>query len=260
MAPDGLTCQEALMRLLILTCSARKRGDTAPIPATERYDGPLWRVLRGYQREQPLFAHDLEIYVLSAAFGLIPGTHPVPLYDQSMTAEQADTLRPQVLACFADLMGKEYTHLCLGLSQRYLRAMQGWEALVPARVMVTQTDGPMGTKLAQLRAWLQGEAWEPSAASPSRLVAAASPRGAATVCGVPLHLSRNEVLDQARQALHTDGQNAQRYRDWYVLVDGYPVAPKWLVSLISGVPTSRFDSSRARQVLLALGVDVEHIA
>lgn len=248
------------MRLLILTCSARKRGDTAPIPATERYDGPLWRVLRSFQRDHALYADDLEVYVLSAAFGLIPGTHPVPLYDQSMTVEQADTLRPQVLACFADLMGKEYTHLCLGLSQRYLRAMQGWEELVPAGVVVSPTDGPMGTKLAQLRAWLQGEAWEPSAASPTRLVAAASPRGAATVCGVPLHLSRDEVLDQARQALHTDGQHAQRYRDWYVLVDGHPVATKWLVSLISGVPTSRFDASRARQVLLVLGVDVEHVA
>ncbi len=245
------------MRLLILTCSARKRGDTAPIPATERYDGPLWRVLRSYQREQPLFAHDLEISVLSAAFGLIPGTHPVPLYDQLMTAEQADTLRPQVLERFAGLMQNEYTHLCLGLSQRYLRAMQGWETLVPAGVVVTQTDGPMGTKLAQLRAWLQGEAWEPSIDHPTRLVAAASPRGVTTVCGVPLHLSRDEVLEQARQALHTDGQNAQRYRDWYVLVDGHPVATKWLVSLISGVPTSRFDASRARQVLLALGVDVE---
>jgi hypothetical protein len=247
------------MRLLILTCSARKRGDTAPLPAIERYDGPLWRVLRSFQRDHPLSADDLEVYVLSAAFGLIPGLHRVPCYDQSMTVEQADALRPQVLACFAELMGKEYTHLCLGLSQRYLRALQGWTDLVPAGLAVTQTDGPMGIKLGQLHAWLQGEAWEPSMVSPTRLVAAASPRGTATVCGVSLHLSRDAVLEQARQALQTDGQHAQRYRDWYVLVDGHPVAPKWLVSVISGVPTRRFDASHARHVLLALGVDVEHV-
>ncbi|NJK81439.1 MAG: hypothetical protein HC914_16750 [Chloroflexaceae bacterium] len=247
------------MRLLILSCSARKRNDADILPACERYDGPLWHVLRGYRRARPLFAHDLEVSVLSAAFGLIPETHPIPVYDQLMTAQQADTLRPQVLTCFADLMRQEYTHLCLGLSQRYVRAMQGWDELVPAGVAVTQTDGSMGIKLGQLRAWLFGEAWQPDPAHPTRLVASNSPRGAATICGMSLHLSRDEVLEQARQALQADGQHAQRYRDWYVLVDGYPVAPKWLVSLISGVPTSRFDASRARQVLLALGVDVERV-
>lgn len=70
-------------RLLILKCSARKRGVEEPIPAIERYDGPLWQVLRSFLREQPLFATDIDIYVLSAAFGLIPASQPIVWYDQT---------------------------------------------------------------------------------------------------------------------------------------------------------------------------------
>ncbi|NTU80213.1 MAG: hypothetical protein HGA45_12535 [Chloroflexales bacterium] len=58
------------MRLLILKCSAAKPGGPEPIPASERYGGPLWRVLRHYQRVQPIFAADLDVYGLSAEYGL----------------------------------------------------------------------------------------------------------------------------------------------------------------------------------------------
>ena len=33
-------------RLLILACSATKRGEQKYLRAIERYDGPLWRTLR----------------------------------------------------------------------------------------------------------------------------------------------------------------------------------------------------------------------
>ena len=247
-------------RLLILKCSARKRGEGEPIPAIERYDGPLWQVLRSFARAQPLFAADLDVYVLSAAFGLIPASQPIPLYDQTMAPERADELRPVVLERFRVLVADSYRDLCLGLSQRYLRAMLGWETLIPPGVAVTLTDGPMGTKLGQLRAWLEGRAWVPIAERPERLVADERPRGEVVIGGVALRMSRDDVLARAREALAADGQGAHRYRDWYVLVDGQPVAPKWLVSEISGLPTSAFDASAARRVLLALGIDVERVA
>jgi hypothetical protein len=247
-------------RLLILKCSARKRGGTEPMPAIERYDGPLWQVLRSFVRMQPLFAADLDVYVLSAAFGLIPASQPIPPYDQTMAPERADELRPVVLECFRALVDNGYQDLCLGLSQRYLRAMRGWEMLVPPGVAVTLTDGPMGTKLGQLRAWLEGRTWEPSDVSPERLIAPEQPRGNAQIAGIQIALSRDEVLEQARAAIAKGDVGMKRYRDWYVRVDGQPVAPKWLVSLISGVPTSAFDASAARRVLLALGIDIERVA
>jgi hypothetical protein len=247
-------------RLLILKCSSRKRGGVELMPAIDRYDGPLWQVLRSFLREQPLFAANLDVYVLSAGFGLIPSTQLIPWYDQTMAPERADELRPAVLGRLAELLAGEHLDLCLGLSQRYLRAMLGWEALVPPSMAVTLTDGPMGTKLGQLRAWLEGRMWTTRAIAPGRLVADEHPRGEVVVAGVMLRLSRDEVLEQARQALANDGDGARRYRDWYVVVDEQPVAPKWLVSKLSGLPTSAFDASAARRALLALGLDVESVA
>jgi hypothetical protein len=244
-------------RLLILKCSARKRGGAELIPAIERYDGPLWQVLRSFLRQQPLFAADLDVYVLSAAFGLIPASQAIPPYDQMMAPERADELRPAVLERFHALVGNGYRDLCLGLSQPYLRAMSDWKTLVPSGVAVTLTDGPMGMKLGQLRAWLEGRIWEPSDDPPNRLVAPERPRGSAQIAGIEIALSRDEVLEQARVAIAKGDIGSRRYRDWYVLVDGQPVAPKWLVSLISGAPTSTFDASAARRVLLALGIDIE---
>ena len=213
-------------------------------------------MLRSYLRAQPLFAADLTIYGLSAKYGLIAGDALIPHYDRTMDSAQADALRPQVLAAFGALMEIGYDQLCLGLSDRYLRAMAGWKGSVPPTTAVTLTDGPMGVKLGQLRAWLEGRPWAPQA-RPAHIAAPESPRGAVTLAGVHLALSREEVLEQARAALATDGADAGRFRDWYVLVDGRRVAAKWLASLISGLPTTRFDAANARRALLALGLDIE---
>ena len=244
------------MRLLILNCSARKHGPAEPCPAIERYHGPPWQVVRHFQRKLPLLATDLHVYGLSAKYGLIPSSQPIPHYDQTLTPASAAVLRPQVLAAFTQLMAHGYAQLCLGLSRRYVNVLNGWEALVPPSTEVQLADGPMGTKLGQLRAWLEGRVWEPQA-RPTHIAALATPRGAVVLAGVPLALSREEVLVRGRTAFGLDGQNAARYRDWYVLLDDVPVAAKWLVSVISGVPTTKFDTANARRVLLALGVAVE---
>jgi hypothetical protein len=240
-------------------CSDRKRGGAELLPAIDRYNGPLWQVLRSYLREQPLCAHKIHVYALSAAFGLIPATRPIPWYDETMTPERADTLRPEVLARFDELMTHGYDQLCFGLSQRYMRTMQGWETRIPTGVAVTHTSGPMGTKLKQLRAWLEDRAYTPGDGAADRLAAARVPRGEVVVAGVTLRMTHDEVLDVARRALADDGAGAAHYRDWYVLVDGRPIAPKWLVSLLTGLPPSRFDASAARRALRALGVDVERV-
>lgn len=248
------------MRLLILKCSAAKRGGSAPIPAVDRYDGPLWRVLRSYLREQPAPPADLVIYGLSAEYGLIAGSYPIPYYDRTMDSVRADALRPQVLTCFGELMRTNYERVGLGLSRRYLRAMTGWERLVPEGVSVTYTDGTMGGKLGQLRAWLEGRVWiSPAASRPERLEAQEHPRGKTVLAGVPLVLTHDQVIACARGALASDGVNARRFRDWYVLIDGQRVGAKWLASVLSGMPTSRFDAANARRALLVLGVDVERV-
>ena len=59
-----------MTRLLILSCSKAKRADCGLLPAIDRYDGPFFRVLRRYLRQQP--ADPPVVHILSAEFGLIP--------------------------------------------------------------------------------------------------------------------------------------------------------------------------------------------
>ena len=247
------------MRLLILPCSARKRSDPEHLPADERYDGPIWHVLRAYQRTSSFLCHDLKVSVLSAKFGLIPASQPIPCYDQVMTPEQAAELAPDVIQHFTELMQQNPTDLCMALSRRYLRAMPEWEKLVPDGVTMTRADGPMGTKLQQVRCWLHGQPWSPTAPI-TRMVAPDHPRGTATLCGVSLQMSREKVLEHARTALQHKRHGASRFHTWFVLVDDQQVSPKWLVNLISEVPTNRFTAQRAREVLLTLGVSVERVS
>ena len=86
-----MNCQR---RLLILSCSQRKNISQRLLPAVERYNGPLFFVLRRFLRECPHQAKQLDVYILSAAYGLIAGNFPTPLYDQKMNIARVVELQP----------------------------------------------------------------------------------------------------------------------------------------------------------------------
>ena len=71
-------------QLLILSCSQRKHASPDPLPAIERYNGPLFFVLRRFFRECPHQAKQLDVYILSAAYGLISADFQTKFYDQKM--------------------------------------------------------------------------------------------------------------------------------------------------------------------------------
>ncbi|HKP53628.1 MAG TPA: hypothetical protein VJ183_13375 [Chloroflexia bacterium] len=246
-------------RLLILGCSARKKGGPEPIPAIERYDGPMWKILRNFAQSEPLLLRGIDILALSAEFGLITGSNLIPLYERKMTPERAVELRPCVVQRLQESLSAEHTDICLAFSKQYTQAIAGWEPLIPSNARLTRTDGPAGVKLAQFKAWLRGEQWVPKGHFQGRLEAPQDAQGWTRVAGVRIEMTRDEVLAIARQNLSDGDAQSRGFRDWYVLVDGERVAPKWLVSVISGQPTSRFDAGDARRVLLQLGVDIEHV-
>ncbi len=245
------------MRLLILMCTFRKRQNPEWLPAIERYDGPMWQVVRSYVRERPGALTSLDVFGLSAEFGLFPANEPIPWYERTMDPVRAHELQPQVMERFQRLMDGQYESLCLGVSKRYLHVLAGWERVVSDSMHVTVTDGPAGVKLAQLRAWLYGTTWHAKNRAQGRLRAPANARGKVRVGGVTIELTHDEALRQARLALAADGTEAARYRDWYVTIDNKRVGAKWLVSRLTGLPTTAFEASRARQALLALGFDIE---
>lgn len=241
-------------RLLILSCSQRKRSDPGLLPAIERYDGPAFRVLRRFLREQTDRA-GLDVFVLSAVYGLVPANCPIAEYDQVMTPQWAAELNDEVLAVFANLIRTRYTELCLAMSAKYLIALEGWPVLIPLGVSVMVADGPQGVKLAQLKRWLWGETVE----EPGRKLKVIEPRGVARLRGVELRLMPAQVFEQAQAALAEDGTGANCFREWYVEVDGQRVAPKWLVRVLTGLPVSAFTTGEARRVLCQLGLHVRQI-
>ena len=51
--------REQISRLLIISCSRRKNPASKKLPAIERYDGPIFQVLRKFLREFPKDARTL---------------------------------------------------------------------------------------------------------------------------------------------------------------------------------------------------------
>lgn len=123
-------------RLLILSCSQRKSHKEGLLPAIERYDGPLFRVLRRYWKTQDTrnqkTESKLDTYVLSAEFGLISAEYPTPYYDCCMTRHRAQILHPVVVDKLKNLLtgGCRFQELFICLGQAYWPALEGWEAFV----------------------------------------------------------------------------------------------------------------------------------
>ena len=141
-------------RLLILSCSQRKHETQELLPAIERYNGPLFFVLRRFLRECPLQARQLDVYILSAAHGLIPGDFPTPWYDQKINASRVAELRSQVNTTFADIQRDSYASMCFVLGKTYLKVFEGTQNLVPIHAEPIVIYGPMGKKQTQLKKWL----------------------------------------------------------------------------------------------------------
>lgn len=240
-------------RLLIMSCSQRKRPDDGLLPAIERYDGPSFRVLRCFLKGQP--PELLDICILSAKFGLIAAEQLIPNYDQRMTPARAKELHPEVISELGYLLNSQpYQSLCLCMGQDYLRALDGYNALISSEATVKIAAGSPGKKLSELHSWLYGEKVIKAHTSPESVS-----KGKAYLKGIELVMTPTEIFDVARSAL-TEGQRGQNvYYSWYVSVDGEKVAPKWLVSRLTGLSLKSFTTHDARRVLEALGIEVSRL-
>jgi hypothetical protein len=64
-----------------------------------------------------------------------------------------------------------------------------------------------------------------------------------------------EALIAQVQAHQVSGlpEEATRYRDWYINLDGAEISPKWLFHLVTGAGYNEFDSPTARRMLAKVG-------
>ena len=238
--------------LLIVACSKRKRFDSSLLPAIERYDGSTFRTIRRFLRLKPPEVPD--IYILSAEFGLISSEQMVPNYDRKMTRDRTLQLQPKVITDLKQILNsKPYKKLLICVSRDYLQALDGYEQIIPDGLMVQKALGASGKKLSELYHWLYGRPALKS--SPT----AVTPQGRACLRGVEVALTPMQVLEEARRAIAEGKGEPQRYISWYILIDGQKVAPKWLVSQLTGLPVKAFTASEARRVLCQLGLQVRQI-
>lgn len=199
---------------------------------------------------------DVDVYVLSALYGLIAAGQRIADYDQRMTPARAAELRPQVLARLQEIFSQGYAEVFLSLSRSYLQAVNGFEALVPDNTQVTVSRAAAGRRLTELKRWLYHLPEEALAAERSKRQTRVT--GRATLRGQQIEVTLEDVLALARQARVEGRGDPHNFRDWYALVDGEKVSTKWLVRLLSGLDVSEFQASEARRVLGQLGVAVYH--
>ena len=142
-----------MCRMLILSCSSRKKLTKEYLPAIEQYDGPAFRVLRKYLRERrgPL----PRILILSGNYGLIDPNTPICEYDCRMTTPRAEELRPEVLERLGNILrNSPIRSVGLCLSRDYRQAVDGLESRLPEGTTVEAIGGGLGRRLTRLREWL----------------------------------------------------------------------------------------------------------
>ena len=175
--------------LLVMSCSATKRGIPGLLPAIERYDGGSYWVLAKARREGYLPASPglgigvrsdesdgnsrLDILILSAKYGWLLPTDLIENYDQVVTRARALELQPTVGPALDQLLEQPpsspspcsvlsaspapYHQVYLNLGQTYRLALDTSTQLPlllkqPGKVVLAQ--GGIGQRAAQLKTWL----------------------------------------------------------------------------------------------------------
>lgn len=239
-------------RLLILSCSRRKKPGVKQIPALERYNGPAFQVLRKFKRESLQSTSSPNVHILSARYGLIHANQPIPDYDREMTEERAAKLQPKVIAKLkAIIAGRSYDEIFIHAGRTYLQALNGFREAIQFETKVTIASGPPGQRLAEMRNWLYADS-STTVSSQYEI----ETNGVVYFKGANISFTSEQVLNIAREALAEDKGQPNSYFSWYVLIDGVKVAPKWLVSQLTGQSASTFNTGQARRVLAQLGIEV----
>lgn len=141
-------------RLLILSCSQRKRSDLGLLPAIERYDGGHFRLLRKARREGR-WPENLDMLILSAKHGLIDPSTPIASYEQRMTHSRAKELKTQIVQALQTYAGQNaYCEVYVDLGQIYQSAIEGLVQWFNGS-RVIYAEGRVGERLARLKEWLR---------------------------------------------------------------------------------------------------------
>jgi len=141
-------------KLVLISCSKRKKFVKRKIPAIELYDGQFFRLLRKY-----LDVPNLDIYIISAKYGLIKSSDLIEFYDMKMTAKRANELKEEILQALTSILEQNhYSEILVNLGKNYLQVLDGFrEKFIYNRnyYKVTIVEGKIGKRLHIMKKWLE---------------------------------------------------------------------------------------------------------
>jgi hypothetical protein len=144
--------------VLVLSCGSTKNPAPWPLPAWKRYDGPIWRTLRSRWTAES----NVELWVLSAGFGLIPADWHIRNYDRTMS-QKMHTGRcqhtwsdwwsfhnPDMRVVWRELLCRK-PYVVAGSSYRTVLSNWCWQSF-------DRASGAIGEQRQQLGRWLEQHA------------------------------------------------------------------------------------------------------
>jgi hypothetical protein len=118
--------------------------------AWERYDGHVFQFIRALQGTGQ-WPPRTDILILSARFGLLHPSDPIPWYDEAMTLERAAEHRPGIAQSLSRLAHAQgYEDCFVLLEPAYVAALP---AVLPIRKITLETTLDEGA-LSRLRDWV----------------------------------------------------------------------------------------------------------
>lgn len=138
-----------MTRALVLSCAKTKRPDPGLLPAIDRYNGPRYRMLRRHLTQT---GDQIDLWILSAELGLIPGDTSIPDYDRTLDRRRAAVLLPAVRDAAQPLIAAHPAEVFVVAGAEYVGLLRAAAPSLPLRVAL----GGMGKQLAAFKRWLNG--------------------------------------------------------------------------------------------------------
>ena len=139
-------------KLLIVSCSERKRDLINLTPAVELYDGPMFRMIRNFE---PIYYNGVDLMIVSAKYGLIQHNHLIRNYDQRLTPKKLPFLQKESLERLQEKLSKaDYNQIMFSMGKDYMEIFNGVEKIIPKNCEILKARGKIGQKLKVTKNWL----------------------------------------------------------------------------------------------------------
>lgn len=242
-----------MKRIIITSCSQRKKNNESLLSAIERYDGPNFRLLRKYLNQT---TDELDVYILSAKYGLIYQEKQISFYEEKLNKNNLQEITKLSIAqANRFFTGTEKTkEVFVNLGALYLKVFEPILEKLSEKNELIFTSGSSGRRLAEMHDWLYGEN------SPLRNEKTETVLKEVYIKGIQLRTDEKQIRLIIQKEITQNGiKYLQNFQSWFVPIDDFKISPKWLISKLTGLPVSKFHSDQARKVLQKLGIKVQRV-